>query len=278
MNNEYNPVISIIVAVFNGAKTLQQCIESVASQTYPYKELIVIDGGSKDGTVDILKNNCQWIRYWISEPDRGICNAWNKGLAKAKGEWICFLGADDYLWDSQVLERASGQLAKLPSSICVAYGRVTIVNSCGENLYLIGEEWWKIKKRFMQSMCISHQGVIHRRSLYEQHGYYDESYRIAGDYELLLRELKTNDAYFIQDVIISAMRDSGASWAVANSLLVICENRRAAKAHGKSFPSWLWLLEILKAYIKLMLWGVLGERASRKVLNYYWRITGLQSY
>ena len=96
MKNKSLPLITIIIAVFNGAKTLQQCIDSVAQQSYPNKELIIIDGGSKDGTLDLLKANSEKIDYWVSETDNGIYNAWNKGLAQANGDWICFLGADDF--------------------------------------------------------------------------------------------------------------------------------------------------------------------------------------
>ncbi|MEI6611112.1 MAG: glycosyltransferase, partial [Deltaproteobacteria bacterium] len=144
------PSISIIVAVFNGVKTLQQCIDSVAQQSYANKELIIIDGGSKDGTLNLLKTNGKQISYWISEPDSGIYNAWNKGLVQAKGEWICFLGADDYFWDLQVLERVLEQLEKLPPMIRVAYSQVMIVNEFGQGLYRIGEPWQKVKNNFNQ--------------------------------------------------------------------------------------------------------------------------------
>ena len=251
---------------------MQQCIDSVAQQSFANKELIIIDGSSKDGTVDLLKVNREKISYWISEPDHGIYNAWNKGLVQAKGEWICFLGADDYFWDSQVLEKMSEQLEKLPSSIRVAYGQVMIVNECGESLYLIGEHWQKVKERFKQFMCISHQGVMHRRSLFELHGKFDESFRISGDYELLLRELKTNDAYFFQDGIVTAMRVGGASWAVANSLLMMREQKHAVEMHGIRLPGLFWLKAIAKAYIKLMLCAVLGERRAREANSFYWRV------
>ncbi len=92
------PSLSIIVAVYNAFHTIGRCIESVTAQTYPYRELIVIDGGSTDGTVEILRQKSDQIQYWVSEPDTGICNAWNKGVQKARGEWIGFLGADDFLW------------------------------------------------------------------------------------------------------------------------------------------------------------------------------------
>ena len=104
MTSSPAPLISIIVAVFNGKETLQQCIDSVAQQTYQNKELIVIDGGSNDGTLDLLNQNSSRLT-WLSEPDSGVYSAWNKGLARAKGEWVCFLGADDFLWDANVLEQ-----------------------------------------------------------------------------------------------------------------------------------------------------------------------------
>lgn len=161
MSHQTPTLISIIVAVFNGAKTLQQCIDSVAQQTYANRELIIIDGGSTDGTVDLLKANDEQIKYWVSEPDKGIYNAWNKGLSQAKGDWICFLGTDDYFWDAQVLERMAELLEKLPPDIRVAYSQIILLNNNGESLYPIGEPWEKIKNRFKQVMCIPHQGPRH---------------------------------------------------------------------------------------------------------------------
>jgi glycosyltransferase involved in cell wall biosynthesis len=278
MRQKPAPLISIIIAVFNGAKTLQQCIDSIALQTYSNKELIIIDGGSNDGTVDILKANRGKISYCISEPDKGIYNAWNKGLAKARGEWICFLGADDYFWDFQVLEQVSEQLEKLPSSINVAYGQVMIVNKHGDSLYLFGEHWQKVKNRFTQLMSIPHVGTMHRRCLFEQHGMFDESFRIAGDYELLLRELESNDAYFIQEGIVAAMRLGGISLLPVNYLLVIRENRRALEMHGKHLSGWFWMMSIAKAYIKVVLWVVIGERLAMKAIMFYRRVKGLQTF
>jgi glycosyltransferase involved in cell wall biosynthesis len=278
MNDQSAPRISIIVAVFNGAKTLQQCIDNVTLQTYPNKELIIIDGGSKDGTVDLLKANREQISYWISEPDHGIYNAWNKGLAMATGEWICFLGADDYFWGSQVLERMSVHLEKLPSNIRVAYGKVMIVNEGKQCLYLRGEHWENVKERFAQAMCIPHIGTMHRRSLFEQHGKYDESFRIAGDYELLLRELKKNNAYFIEDVIVVAMRIGGVSWVVSNFIPLMRETRRAVEMHSNRLPGWFRLIARTRAYVKLLLWRLLGERLATKALVFYWRLKRLPQF
>jgi glycosyltransferase involved in cell wall biosynthesis len=278
MNNESAPLISIIVAVFNGAKTLQQCIDSVILQTYPNRELIIIDGGSKDGTVDLLKANSKQISYWISEPDHGVYNAWNKGLSQAKGDWICFLGADDYFWDAQVLERMAEQLIKLPSSIRVAYGQVRIVNAHDEGLYQIGDHWQKVKKSFKQAMCIPHIGTMHRSSLFELRGIFDDSFRIAGDYELLLRELKTGEAMFIPDIIVTAMRQGGISNAHSNSIEAMLELRRAQRMHGQYYPGFFWVMAMTRVYIRLLLWNLFGEKIARKLFDLSRWVKGLPQY
>ncbi|MDP3878468.1 MAG: glycosyltransferase family 2 protein [Methylobacter sp.] len=278
MTHQPPPLITIIIAVYNGAKTLQQCIDSVAQQTYANKELIIIDGGSKDGTVELLKANDQLVSYWISEPDHGIYNAWNKGLAQAQGEWICFLGADDFFWDTQVLEKISKPLATLPATIRVAYGQIMLLNSKDEDVYLSGEPWQNVKKRFKQIMSIPHPGTLHRRSLFEQHGRFDESFRIVGDYELLLRELKTADAAFIPDVITVAMRQGGISSDPANVLVVMWECRRASLKHGQRIPTASWLMAMARVYIRLLLWQFLGEQVARKALDWGRRMLGLPAF
>jgi glycosyltransferase involved in cell wall biosynthesis len=278
MSHNIPPLISIIVAVFNGAKTLQQCIDSVAQQTYANKELIIIDGGSKDGTVDLLEANRERISYWISEPDKGIYNAWNKGLSQAKGEWICFLGADDFFWGAQVLERMTAQLQVIPPDILVSYGKIMLLNNDGEVLFPIGEPWEKIKDPFKQIMCIPHTGTIHRRSLFERHGKFDESFRITGDYELLMRELKTGDAVFISDWIIVGMRQGGISSNPANSLVAMREMKRAQQMHGQRLPGWIWIAAFARVYVRLLLWRILGEGLTRKALDMYRRMIGSPSY
>lgn len=93
---KFNPLISIITVVYNGAKTLEQTIESVLNQTYKNIEYIIIDGGSTDGTLDIIKQYEEQISLWISEPDKGLYDAMNKGIKKAKGEIIGMINSDDW--------------------------------------------------------------------------------------------------------------------------------------------------------------------------------------
>lgn len=265
----------MIVAVYNGKATLQQCIDSVAQQTYPNKELIIIDGGSKDGTVELLEKNCSKFSYWISEPDRGIYNAWNKGLERAQGEWVCFLGADDYFWDATVLERIADKLALLPPKIRVAYGQIMLIGTGGESPRPKGEPWQKTKEFFKRYMCIPHVGTMHRKSLFEKHGKFDESFRIAGDYELLLRELKSGDAVFLPDIITAGQRLGGISTAPENYLRTLRESWRAQRMHGKLFPGKYLRKEMTNECLKLFLWKVFGDRLARKLLDLRRRIRGL---
>lgn len=278
MRHKSAPLISVIVAVFNGAKTLQQCIDSVAQQTYANKELIIIDGGSKDGTVDLLKANSEQISYWISEPDRGIYNAWNKGLSQARGEWICFLGADDYFWNDQVLERMSVALQNIPPDVRLAYAQIMLLSADGESLFPAGEPWEKIRGRFMRGLCLPHQGVMHRRSLFEQNGKFDESFRIGGDYELMLRELKTAKAMFIPDIITTAMRQGGLSSSPSNAIEAMRDIRRAQKMHGQYFPSFFWLGAMARVYMRLLLWNLIGEKMARELFDLGRRLKGLPPY
>lgn len=275
LNHESVPLISIIVAVFNGKATLQQCIDSVAQQTYPSKELIIIDGGSNDGTVDLLEENRNKISFWTTEPDRGIYNAWNKGLAQAHGEWICFLGADDYFWDITVLERIAAQLVTLPVNIRLAYGQIMLVSTGGEAPRPKGEPWEQIKEFFKEYMCIPHVGTMHRRSLFELHGKFDETFRIAGDYELLLRELNTGDAAFFPNIIVAGQLLGGISTHSANYLRVLREVRRAQRMHGQLLPGRHWLKDITREYFRLLLWRIFGEQMARKLLDLRRRIKGL---
>ncbi len=244
MSDEGRPLLSVLVAAYNSGATLQQCLDSVISQTYGNVELIVIDGGSSDGSVEVLRANARHIAYCVSEPDRGIYHAWNKALAQARGEWICFLGSDDYLWNEQVLARVVTQLARVPDDINVAYSQVNLVDADAGLLYPIGEPWSQVKQSFKQLMCIPHPSVLHRNRLFQQHGVFDESFRIAGDYELLLRELKSADAFFMPGIIFPpCARAASAARLAIRCRLCARSGRRSARTDsdgrvGSGFWPW----------------------------------------
>jgi hypothetical protein len=127
-------------------------------------------------------------------------------------------------------------------------------------------------------MSIPHQGVMHRSSLFKKHGNFDESFRITGDYELLLRELKSGNAEFFPELIIAGMRQGGISSHPENSLLLLREARWAHCKHVSPIPSINWLMALCRVYIRIVLWRVLGEQQTRKALYLGRRIMGLPAF
>lgn len=268
------PLITIIVAVYNGVKTLQQCIDSVVNQSFKNIELIIIDGGSDDGTVEVIKSNSAKISYWISEPDKGIYNAWNKGLNQAKGDWVAFLGADDYLWNDDVITDIEIAITIVPKNIRVVYGQIMLLNEAGVELFALGEPWKIAKYKFKRNMSIPHQGVFHQRTLFKDFGLFDESFKIAGDYEFLLRELLKSDAFFIKDLVVSGMRQGGVSSQCKNSLTLLNEIRRAQFKNGLLNLNISWWLALLRVYVRIFLWKVLGEKIGRSLLDFGRKLMG----
>ena len=255
------PLISVVVAVYNGALTLQQCIDSVASQILCDVELIVIDGGSADGTVDLLIANAAKLGYWISEPDKGIYNAWNKALRHARGEWICFLGADDNFWSSDALARMAVVLKTLPKETQIAYGQVMLLGLDDAPLYLIGAPYRLRPGQHVDVMLLPpHPGLMHRRAVFQERGGFDESFRIAGDSELLLRELLRSPACFIPNVIVAGMRQGGISNKPSNTFESLQELRRIQRKHGTRWPGVVFMLAWLRAALAVLVCRALQVR------------------
>lgn len=207
--------VSVLIAVYNGVLTLEKSILSFLGQAYADKELIIVDGGSKDGTVEILRKYDADIHSWVSEPDRGIYHAWNKALELATGDWICFIGADDYwAYPDAIAELVScGERmgAELVS------GKVAIVDAKHEIKREWGKPWrWVEIKRHH---CIAHPGMIHRRSCFDRNGLYDEKYRIAGDYDFSLRLGQSTKSAFLDKVVV-CMGDSGVSHSMIMKTLL----------------------------------------------------------
>ena len=272
------PLISMVTCSFQQGRYLESAINSVLEQSYPRLEYIVIDGGSTDGSRDILQRCSSRIAYWVSEPDRGIYHAWNKGLAQAKGDWICFLGADDYLWEPRTLERMAPILARAYPSTRVVYGQVALVNPESRRVLVMGRPWDELRALFPQIMCLPHTALMHHRSLFEQHGRFDESFRICGDYEMLLRELLAGEALFAEDTVVAAMGHGGVSSDPAKSLEMVLELRRAQRLHGLRRPGRAWVAAWLKAHIKIRLWRLLGPSVASRVFDWLRSMQGKEAY
>lgn len=241
-----HPLITIIIAVLNNAEMLDHCLESVCLQNHSSKELIVIDGGSSDGSLGIIEKYSDYITYWESKPDRGIYHAWNKALSHAHGDWICFLGADDYFHDQNVLTTIVPYLEKATETeIRIVYGKIIKVDKDGHIIRVEGKPWSKVGWLMRHGMSISHPGMMHHSSLFEIHGRFDETFRISGDYDLLLRELKNHPALFIKEIKTVVCQIGGL--ADLNGVLAHQEVARSRRKCGLSSFSWIWTLVYLRA-------------------------------
>ena len=263
------PLVTVVVAVRNGARNLQRCIDSVATQTLPNRELIVMDGGSTDGTAEILKANATTIGYWESEPDRGIFHAWNKAVARARGEWLCFLGADDYLWTPDTLEQFRPHLKAATPAHRVVYGALAVVARSGDMIAVIDQPWEYARRRFFTAMSIPHPGTFHHRSLFAEHGPFNESFRQAGDYDFLLREFKTHAPHYVADLIQAGYEEGGVTTRLSTALRGIRERRRALVDNGFSVSlvraAWMYVEELGRVGLRRLF----GEAAMRRVQRTY---------
>jgi glycosyltransferase involved in cell wall biosynthesis len=233
--------ISIITISFNSAATIRTTIESVLSQTYSDIEYIVIDGKSKDKTVEILQSYDDRIK-WISEPDKGIYDAMSKGVALATGEVVGIINSDDYYPDNETLSRVAQAFAK-SSDIGAVYGDLQYVDFSDGNKTIRN---WKSgeynRDKFLKGWMPPHPTFFLKKTIYEKHGLYDATFKSAGDYELMLRMLYRHHikATYIPYVQMK-MRVGGVSnVSLKNRIRANQEDRRAWRINDLK-PKWYTL-------------------------------------
>lgn len=197
--SEHLPLISIIVPVRNSVGTVSQCIESVLEQSFRGYELIVVDGGSTDGTVDVLRGYKLSSYHWTTGTDGGIYDAMNRGAKRAQGQWLYFLGADDILADKTVLEQVAPHLGAHPGIVL------------GDVDYVQGR---RVRSSFSQWMLlhntVHHQGAFYPASLMK-HRPYDPDYKLLSDYDLNLEIYLSGVRATHCGVVIARCRDGGVS-------------------------------------------------------------------
>jgi len=269
------PRISIVISVLNGAATLERCLASVLEQDWPATETIVIDGGSTDGTPALLERFRPHLAWCESKPDRGIYHAWNKALDHATGDWIGFLGADDRIRDRRVLARLAPVLAESAGRWLVVYASVDVVDAAGRVRATVGRPWPEAAPAFRHHMAIPHQATFHHRTLFERHGRFDESYRVCGDYELLLRELVRGDARFVPGPAAVAMQEGGLSDRPASLVTMAEEFARARFKHGLTPVPPALAPPVWRARCRRALTRSFGPRAAEAVAAVYRRLAGM---
>lgn len=272
------PRISIITATFNVASDLPQLIESIRCQTYQNIQWIVVDGDSNDNTVQLLRDAKTVVSYWLSEPDQGIYDAWNKGLEFVDGDWVLFLGADDYLAADETLFDVAKILAETSPDTYWVYGKINQHGPDG-TMQILGKPWHQVKTEFNSVMNIPHTGLFHKKALFETCGKFDVTYRIAGDYAFLLKAVWQGFTPIFLPIFIANMGGEGVSTRPESALLALRESARARREIDvRPVYSRKWCWDFVKACSKVVLYKVLDPKSARKVVNVYRRLTGRQDF
>lgn len=196
------PLISVITVVFNGAAFIEDTIKSVLNQKYENVEYIIVDGGSTDGTLDIIKKYEDAIDFWISEKDGGIYDAMNKGIGYSSGELISILNADDYFYDLDVLASA----AAVFSEDKFIAGNSVFETTFGAKQFCVDEN-----RNPALNIPFIHTATLIPAHIYRTVGLYDTNYRIASDIEMFFRINKCGFSFTNININIVLMRDGGAS-------------------------------------------------------------------
>ena len=254
-----NPTVSIITVVYNGVQHLEQTIKSVIAQDYANIEFIIIDGGSNDGTQDIIKKYENNIAYWISEKDSGIYNAMNKGLKIANGEIIAILNADDY-YHSDTIQNVVNHFVKTKADI--VYGNLTKFRSIEAKEYFveITPDITIMEKR----MGVFHPSTFIKKEVYQEVGGFNEKYKLSADYDFILRVYNRKYDFQYLNKSLSYFRLGGASNIDCNSyketVNVLKENKSP------------YVTEMKRACVRCYF-----KKFAKKIINSLVNIFGLQS-
>ena len=203
--------VSIITVVLNSQSTIEDCLKSIYFQDYPELEHIIIDGGSNDGTLEIIKKYQSKVACLISESDRGIYDAMNKGIRLATGDIIGILNSDDLYVDQYVISDVVTTILKNKVDSC--YGDLQYVKK--ENISRVVRYWRSksfVKNKFKYGWMPPHPTFFVKKTIYEKHGFFNPALTITADYELMLRFLYKYDVstMYIPRILVK-MRTQGKS-------------------------------------------------------------------
>jgi glycosyltransferase involved in cell wall biosynthesis len=257
------PMVSVITITYNSKKYLEETMKSVIGQDYAHIEYIIVDGGSTDGTLGIIRKYEGQISKWVSEPDKGISDAMNKGIRMSSGDIIGLIHSDDRYADPTVLTRVAEVFEHSPH-IKALYGIQDYIDPVtGKTLLTWGRDTdpSEIKMR----MYIPHPTLFVRREVYDEIGLFRLDYMVAMDYEFALRLTKSTRPYFL-DYKIAVMRDMGTSGK--QYLGSLRDVVRALLEHGYYMAALLALLRntakqvLIRLGLKGLLYKLWGKNVS----------------
>jgi len=224
--------VSVITVAFNSAEYIEHCIKSVINQSYEDIEYIIIDGGSTDGTVDIIKKFESKISKWVSEPDNGIYDAMNKGISLATGDIIGFLNSDDVYYDSSVVEHIVRLMECHSADAC--YSDLVYVDK--HDLHKIIRYWRSCdfnEELLKRGWIPPHPTFYVRRSIYDKYGYFDLNFALAADFELISRLLICHKikAVYLPKITVRMRRGGATNRSITN---IVKQNFEIIRAYKKN--------------------------------------------
>lgn len=225
--------VTVVVAVKNGVDTLEACLDSILSQEGPKVGVIVVDGNSTDGTLEILERYRPRLSAVLNDANLGVYDAWNRAVELCRSPWIAFLGCDDRYSDIFALAKLLGAAQKAQDQPVFVYSKVSFRNTAGQELMVMGEPWEKAKAQLAYQMSVLHCGALHARELFDAGGF-DTSFRIVGDYEFLYRQRDRLGAVFVDEPLVLA-RLGGLSTRSDLAITQKLEVKRIFKIHRAGF-------------------------------------------
>ncbi|MEF8723079.1 MAG: glycosyltransferase [Candidatus Accumulibacter delftensis] len=205
-----SPLISVITSTLNAAALLPFTIASLRTQTFRDFEWIVVDGASRDTTLDLLQDQGDLVTVLITEPDAGIYDAWNKACSRSRGEWLIFLGAGDELASADTLGNCAKPLREAPRSTSFVYGRLELVSPDKRSLLeVFGAPWQEICRRWEigRPALPPHGAIFQRRTLFGESTPFDLRFPIAADSHFLLRHIRTGSPTYMPETVTRTPRD-----------------------------------------------------------------------
>jgi len=230
-NKEY-PLISVITVVYNGEKHLEHTIQSVLSQTYPNIEYVIVDGGSTDNSIKIIQQYADEIDYFVSEKDKGIYHAMNKGIRLSRGELIGIINCDDWYSEIAVEIVVKKYLALEERDNVIISGGLRCINAGGKVDDEIVREESDLDKYIKKTMPINHPATFVSAQTYQTIGMFDEKFRISADYNFVCQAYHSSIVkfYFCKDILTN-MRLGGLSTENRNIFLIAKENYLVRKEY-----------------------------------------------